>query len=140
MIHSGEYDFVHGAFAGITLTDVATLQDAAEKTGHRVIFWDSGSGTGSMFFFNQDYHEPKLRALIRDPRFRQALSYAFDREEVRKTVYFSAGELTTGGYGPKTMEFHRGKGPSMYEQWRDSYVSFDPKRAERMLDDLGVVD
>jgi len=139
-VHNGEYDYVHGPFAGVTLADVAPLRREAEKRGFEVLLWDSGSGTGSMFFFNQDYHEPAMRALIREPRFRQALSYAFDREQVRKSVYYNAGELTTGGYGPKTLEFTRGDGPTMYRRWRDSFVEYDPERAKRMLDDLGVVD
>ena len=34
--------------------------------------WDSGSGTGSIFFFNYDYIDEKMRTLIREPKFRQA--------------------------------------------------------------------
>lgn len=139
-VHNGEFDFVHGSFADVTLADVDPLRKNAEKTRYRMIFWDSGSGTGSMFFFNQDYYEPKMRELIRKKEFRQALSHAFNRSEIRKSVYYNSGELTTGAYGPKTLEFHRGDGPSMYKQWRDSFVDYDPEKAKQILDDLGVKD
>jgi peptide/nickel transport system substrate-binding protein len=139
-IHNGSYDYVHGPFVGMTLADVAPLKRNVAKTKYQLHLWDSGSGTGSMFFFNQDYYEPKMRALIREPKFRRALSYAFNRADVRKSVYFDSGELTTGGYGPKTLELTRGEGPSMYQKWRDSFVRYDPELAKKMLDELGIVD
>jgi peptide/nickel transport system substrate-binding protein len=104
-----------------------------------VRLWDSGSGTGSLIFFNYDYHEPKLRALFRDPKFRQALSYAYNREQVRKSIYFNSGELTTGTLSPKGVNFNvNAEGKQIYQQWRDSFSKYDPERAKSMLDALGV--
>jgi peptide/nickel transport system substrate-binding protein len=139
-IQTGQFDYVHGAFVGVELKDVSGLKSTQEKHQMDLIFWDSGSGTGSIFFFSQDYDDPKMRELIRTPAFRQALSLAYNREEVRKTIYFNTGELTTGGYGPKTREFHRGDGMEVYKKWRDSWVAYDPERAKAMLDEIGVVD
>ncbi|MFD2081442.1 peptide/nickel transport system substrate-binding protein [Actinopolymorpha cephalotaxi] len=139
-IQSGQFDQVHGPFNSLTLGDISGLKRSQAKSGMKMLLWDSGSGTGSIFFFNQDYDEPAMRALIRKPEFRQALSLAYDRGEARKSIYFDTGVPTTGGYGPKTREFHRGDGPGMYKQWRESWVKFDPERAKSMLDKLGVVD
>lgn len=139
-IFNGQYDFVHGPFHDLGLSDVAAIRELEEEHGFELIFWDSGSGTGSIFFFNQDYHEPAMRALIREPKFRQALSLAYDRAEVLRSIYFEQGELTTGAYGPKTREFTRGDGEQMYADWRDSWVEYDPDRAMQLLDELGVVD
>ncbi len=139
-IQNGQFDFVHGAFAGLNLGDVSGFKATQSKNQLDILLWDSGSGTGSIFFFSQDYDEPKMRALIRKKEFRQALSLAYNRAEVRKTIYFNTGELTTGGYGPKTREFQRGEGATVYRQWRDSWVDYDPARAKAMLDKLGVVD
>ncbi|SDS70901.1 ABC transporter substrate-binding protein [Actinopolymorpha singaporensis] len=139
-IQSGQFDQVHGPFNSLTLGDISGLKRSQTKSGMKMLLWDSGSGTGSIFFFNQDYDEPAMRALIRKPEFRQALSLAYDRGEARKSIYFDTGIPTTGGYGPKTREFHRGNGPQEYKQWRESWVKFDPERAKSMLDKLGVVD
>ncbi len=139
-IQSGQFDQVHGPFNSLTLGDISGLKRSQAKSGMKMLLWDSGSGTGSIFFFNQDYDEPGMRALIRKPEFRQALSLAYDRGEARKSIYFDTGTPTTGGYGPKTREFHRGNGPQEYKQWRESWVKFDPERAKSMLDKLGVVD
>jgi ABC-type transport system substrate-binding protein len=139
-IQNGEFDFVHGAFSGLNLGDVSGIKSTQSRNKLDMILWDSGSGTGSIFFFSQDYNDAKMRELIRKKEFRQALSLAYNRSEVRKSIYFNTGDLTTGGYGPKTREFHRGDGMAVYKQWRDSWVDYDPERAKSMLDDIGVVD
>ncbi|HEY6737468.1 MAG TPA: ABC transporter substrate-binding protein [Actinopolymorphaceae bacterium] len=140
-MQEGRVDYVHGPFMGIELTDVAAFQDAESRSGLRVLLWDSGAGGGATAMLNQDYQDEKIRALFRDKRFRRALSYAFDREAVRKTVYFGTGEKTTGTLSPKAVEYHvRPEGPALYERWRDSYVDHDPDEARRILDEIGVVD
>ncbi|MBM7789233.1 ABC transporter substrate-binding protein [Tenggerimyces flavus] len=139
-MQQGKFDFVHGRFAGLVLSDISGLRSTQSRSGMQMTLWDSGSGTGSIFFFNQDYYEPEMRALIRKPEYRQALSLAFNRPEARKAIYYDTGELTTGTYSPKTREFQRGDGKSLYEQWRDSFSKYDPEQAKKMLDELGVVD
>jgi ABC-type transport system substrate-binding protein len=139
-IQNGQFDYVHGAFAGLNLGDVSGIKATQSKNQLDMILWDSGSGTGSIFFFSLDYQDAKMRDLIRMKEFRQALSLAYNRAEVRKAIYFNTGDLTTGGYGPKTREFHRGDGMAVYKQWRDSWVDYDPSKAEAMLDEIGVVD
>ena len=93
------------ASTSITLNDVQGLRDSAERAKTEVVLWDSGSGTGSIFFFNYDYVDDDLRKLIREPKFRQAISHAFNREAVQKSVYFNTGEPTTGTLSPKAIEY-----------------------------------
>ncbi len=136
----GKFDYVHGGFAPIAPNDYGLLIGAKKKGNYNLLFWDSGSGTGSMFFFNHDYPDHEIRTLFRNPKFKQALSYAYDRATVRKTIYYNTGELTTGTLSPKGKNFHIGKGPQVYTQWRDSYIKYDPERAKQMLDELGLKD
>jgi len=106
-----------------------------------VILWDGGSGTSSMFFMNYDMKDEKMRALVREPKFRQALSLAVNREEIQKALYFNTGELTTGTLSPKAKEYLvNDEGKKVYRDWRDSYVKHDPEAAKRLLDEIGVVD
>ncbi|GAB3921674.1 peptide ABC transporter substrate-binding protein [Microlunatus endophyticus] len=142
-IQQGSVDFCMGQFNQITLADVSTLTDAKEKGNYDILLWNSGSGTGSIFFFNYDWiaTDPKVGKLIRDKRFRQAVSYGWDRESTRKTLYFGTGELTTGTVGPGSTEFHaQPNGQSAYNQWRDAYKAFDPAKAKSLLTDLGLKD
>ncbi|MET9018442.1 ABC transporter substrate-binding protein [Actinopolymorpha sp. NPDC004070] len=140
-VTEGKVDYCHGPFVGIGLPDVSSLKRSSKRSGMQVHLWNSGSGTGTLFFFNYDYPDAKLRTLIRNPKFRQALSYAYDREEVRKSVYFNTGEKTTGTTHPTAYEYLvNDTGRKTYARWRDSYLTYDPDKAKSMLDDLGVVD
>ncbi len=140
-ITSGKTDFSHGPFNGLSLGDVSVLMKNRKRGGFDVLLWDTGSGTAAMTFFNQDYKDPEYRKLFREPKFRQALSHAFNRAEARKVIYFERGEPSTGTTGPKGSEFvGSDEGTKLYLQWRDSYVAYDPDKARSMLDALGVKD
>ena len=140
-VQQGSVDYCQGGFNQITLNDVQGLRDSASKAGTEVVLWDSGSGTGSIFFFNYDYVDDDLRKLIREPKFRQAISHAFNREAVQKSVYFNTGEPTTGTLSPKAIEYTvNDTGKQAYASWRDSYVAYDPEKAKALLDELGVKD
>jgi peptide/nickel transport system substrate-binding protein len=140
-VQQGSVDYCHGPFNQIALGDVQGLRDSSQRAGTEVVLWDSGSGTGSIFFFNYDYIDDDLRALIREPKFRQAVSHAFNREAVQKSVYFNTGEQTTGTHSPKAAEFQvDDTGAALYQQWRDAYVEYNPDKAKQMLDELGVKD
>jgi len=137
----GEVDYVTGPFIGLGLADVSTIKQTQNRHHLEVLLWGSGSGTGTLFFFNYDYPDEKLRELIREPRFRQALSYAYNREEVRKVVYYNTGEITTGTTHPTAHEYQiNDEGRRVYQRWRDSYARYDPDKAKAMLDELGLTD
>lgn len=136
---TGKLDICYGAFAGLGLADVSTLMKNADSANVDVVLWDSGSGTGSLMFLCQDYYEEKYRKLFRDKRFRQALSHAFNRAEARKAIYFEQGEVTTGTQSPKAIEYLASdEGKKMYTDWRDAYVAYDTKKANDLLDALGL--
>jgi len=140
-ITSGKVDYVHGAFNGLGLQDVSTLMKNKDKAGLDVYLWDTGTGAAGIFFLNQDYFDPKYRKLFKEPKFRQALSLAFNRPEAKKAVYFEQGEATTGTMSPKAMEWLvNDEGKKVYESWRDSFVAYDPAKAKALLDGLGLKD
>ncbi|MBE1608510.1 ABC transporter substrate-binding protein [Actinopolymorpha pittospori] len=140
-LQEGGCDFIYGYFLGLTMADAAGLQRAQSRSGMKLHFWDSGSASGSVFFFNYDYMEPEVRKLIRAPKFRQALSHAFDRGDAQKSIYYNTGEKTTGTYSPMAIEYQvNEQGQGFYRRWRDSYVEYNPGKAKKLLDELQVVD
>ncbi len=125
----------------LDLTDLSMLTKGAPSGNYRVMFWDSGSGTGPMFLLNMNHEDSARRELYKQPEFRRALSLAINRQQLLKMLYFNMGEPTTGTMSPKAAEFHRSEeGQNLYEEWRDSYVSYEPERAKALLDAIGVVD
>lgn len=140
-IQHGKMDYVHGPHFSIDLGDVSTLKKSAKKAGIEILLWDGGSGTGSMWFLNYDHHDDEHRKVFRDPRFRRALSHGFNRPEARKSLYFNTGEPTTGTFSPKALEYNiNDHGRQVYKKWRDAYVTYDPAKAKKLLDAVGVVD
>lgn len=138
---SGKVDYVQGSHTGLGLGDVSSLKQAEAKGKVKLELWDSGSGTGSMTFFNFDTRDAALADLLAQRKFRQALSMAFNRAEARKTIYFEQGELTSGTLGPKGQMFQLDQaGKTLYTQWRDAFDAFDPEQAKKMLDDVGLKD
>lgn len=123
------------------LSDVSTLSKFKAKASYDILLWNSGSGTGSIFFLNLDYPDDELRTLFNKPKFRQAISYAVDRNAIQRAIYYTTGAKTTGTVSPQTTEFHTGsQGPRIYQQWRDSYVQHNPKKAKQLLAQLGLKD
>jgi peptide/nickel transport system substrate-binding protein len=140
-IQQGKIDYLLGPFMGVGLGDISGLKSAQSRSRVEPILWDSGDGTGSAFFFNYDYVEENLRELIRNPKFRQALSHAFNRPEAQKAIYFNTGQQTTGTMSVKAIEYHiNEEGRQIYQKWRDSYVAYDPEKAKAILDEIDVVD
>jgi len=139
-ITQGNVDYVHAAFMPLTLADVSTLKESEAKSGLELRFWDSGLGTTPGYYFCYDYIDPKIRQLAREPKFRKALSHAFNRQEVQKSLFFDTGELTTGTYSPKALEFNVEGGQTAFQEWRDSALKYDPELAKQMLDEIGLKD
>jgi peptide/nickel transport system substrate-binding protein len=134
----GKVDWTHHWV--VLLTDVSALKQAQDKIKSEIRFWDSGSGSGeNAYFFNYDYADEKMRKLIRMPEFRKALSHAYNRAEIQKNFYFDTGELTTGTFAPKAIEYNfNDEAKQVYASWRDSAVKYDPELAKQMLDKIGV--
>lgn len=138
-VMQGGIDFVH--FHRFALADLSTLLDNQEKGGYTVYLWDSGSGTGQMYFWNYDHPDDKKRALYRNPKFKRAMSHAIDRATIQKVVYYNTGMITTGSMSPKAYEFNfNDEARKMYQKQRDAYVKYDPDLAKKLLDEIGVKD
>jgi peptide/nickel transport system substrate-binding protein len=133
----GKSDWTHHWV--LNLNDVANLRQNQQAGDYEIRFWDSGSGSGTAFFFDYDFKDEKMRNLIRMPKFRQALSLGFDRATIKKNRYFDTGEETTGTFSPKAIEYNfNDEARQVYQSWRDSYVKHDPDAANAILDELGL--
>ncbi|HLS28407.1 MAG TPA: ABC transporter substrate-binding protein, partial [Opitutales bacterium] len=96
---------------------------------YRVLEWISSSGSG-VLMPNLNHRDPFLKNLMNDRRFRIALSHAIDRKEINETRYLGMGKPMQ--LGPTfTTPFFR-------DEYVDTYVSFDPEKANRLLDEIGL--
>lgn len=138
-ILAGQADFEW--FHPFGLKDIATLKANEGTSNLEVRLIDTGSGTGSMFFFNRDYREDKYRELFRNPKFLKGVSHAWNRAEAQKILYFDTGEQTTGTMSPKAIEYQfNDEAKKRYIEWRDSAKEYDPEKAKALLAEAGLKD
>jgi len=92
-----------------------------------------GSLTSSFhtcFTPNHSTKDPRLAGLFQDRRFRLAMSYAVNRQEVNDLVY--NGLATPRQYSPIEGS------PQYYPKLSNAHLEYDPEQANQLLDDIGI--
>jgi peptide/nickel transport system substrate-binding protein len=125
---NGEVDYKSQA---INLASAPVLLEGQEKGNYTI---DVKPGIASpTLSFNVTSEDLEKRAIFDDVRFRAAMSVAIDRDQLNEVVSFGLG--TPGqyiGFSPRP-DF-------VDEKWASHEASFDPARANALLDEMGVVD
>jgi peptide/nickel transport system substrate-binding protein len=123
----------------LTLEDIAPLKQSESKGDYKVNLWDTGSGTGMMYFWDYDIQDDKKRELYRNPKFKLAMSFALDRPSIQKIVYYDTGMISTGTMSPKAIEFNfNDDARAHYKKFRDLASAYDPVKSEALLDEIGM--
>lgn len=97
--------------------------------------WNSfqgGPSTTQPITLNQDSDDPVLRELFRNQKFRQALSYAIDRETVVQSVFNGIGQ-------PGWVPFLQ-RSPFWDEQETYKKYPYDIEKAKSLLAEIGLKD
>lgn len=81
---AGEVDFSREATA---LSKMPVYRENAEKGGYDALLANMHL-TPTDIFLNLTYDDPIWREVVRDVRFRKALNYAIDRDEIIDTLYY----------------------------------------------------
>ena len=125
---SGEADFTNW---GLGLNAYPVFAEEAQKGKFKLHLTKGIFMANTTYWFNQDYDaDPQIGELLRDKRFRQALSLAMDREYINETLYFGKGVPLQLTMAP-TIPFYK-------EEWGRSYADFDPAGANALLDEIGL--
>ncbi len=101
-----------------------------EKGGYRVLKWTRGYVTDSVIAPNVAHADPVLRQIIGDKRFRYALSYAINRDEVIQLVYLGMAEPNQ--VSPLATS------PFYWEEQAKNAIEYDPDKANALLDEMGL--
>jgi peptide/nickel transport system substrate-binding protein len=106
------------------------LKDAEERLGIRVHLWRSGGGSAVALLPNLNAADPTWREVIRDVRFRRALSLSIDRYEINQVVYF--------GLARESADTMIEDSPLYREEYRTAWASHDVDAANALLDEMGL--
>ena len=115
---------------GLHFGDYTFLKRNEARNQFRTLLWRSGKGTQFGLFPNLNANDPVWRSLLRDVRFRRALSLAIDRPLINQVLYFG---LAIEGNNTVLAE------STLYKQeYRTMWARYDKKAARQLLDELGL--
>jgi len=106
------------------------LKENAKRNQYRVLLWEKGIGSQIALYPNLNVDDPAWRALMRDVRFRRALSLGIDRHEVNEVVYF--------GLAKESANTVLERSPLFKPEFRSAWSKYDIKAANALLDQLGL--
>lgn len=106
------------------------LKEAEKRQGFKVRLWKSGGGSAVTLLPNLNLEDEAWRNLMRDVRFRRALSLAINRQEINEIVYFGLAHESADTILPES--------PLFKEEYRTAWTQFDPEAANAMLDEMGL--
>jgi peptide/nickel transport system substrate-binding protein len=89
--------------------------------------------TIASFGINMTHENLEKRKVFSDLRFRQAMSVAMNRNEMNEVAFFGMGE-------PKQYTGFTDSPPFVDAKWKQYYAQYDPKLANKLLDDMGLKD
>ena len=108
-----------------------------DKGNYDVYHWYTSGSSDWALYPNLDRYidpdDPKTRnkwELLNNKRFRQALSLAINRQQIIDAVYHGYGEPSQNSPGKESPFYH--------EKLKNSYIEYDPERANQMLDEIGL--
>jgi peptide/nickel transport system substrate-binding protein len=106
------------------------LKRGEQRNGYKVRLWRTGPGSQWALYPNLNVTDPAWRKLMRDPRFRRALSLAVDRHEINEAIYFGLGIEGQNTLLPQS--------PLYRPEYRSAWAQYDLKEANHLLDEIGL--
>jgi peptide/nickel transport system substrate-binding protein len=106
------------------------LKASEERNHYRVWLWRTGPGSQLALYPNLNANDEVWRSLVRDLRFRRALSLAVDRHEINQVIYFGLAIEGQNTLLPQS--------PLFETRLRSAWARFDPNEANRLLNLIGL--
>ncbi len=106
------------------------LKQSEKRNNYRTLLWRAGTGAHFALFPNLNVNDPVWRKVMRDVRFRRALSLAIDRPLVNQVLYFGLAIESNNTVLPESPLFR-----SSYQQ---RWAKYDRKAALALLDEMGL--
>jgi peptide/nickel transport system substrate-binding protein len=108
-----------------------TFLRKGEKTNnYRTLLWKTARGAHLALFPNLNVADPVWRTLVRDARFRHALSLAIDRGQVNQVMYF--------GLAAESNDTVVADSPLYKKEYQTRWAQYDKKAADKLLDELNL--
>ena len=124
---SGESD-LQGRY--LSLKDYTFLKKSGKQNKFNVKLWRSPKATHKAIYPNFNAEDPEWRKLIRNAKFRRALSIAIDRDQINQVIYLGVAQPSANTVLKSS--------PLFKKEYMTKWANFDPKKANAILDELGL--
>jgi len=114
----------------LSFDDYTFLRRNEERNHFQVHLWRTGPGSEFALYPNLNVDDPVWRALLRDVRFRRALSLAVNRHELNEVLYFGLAIEGQNTVLPQS--------PLYRSEYRTAWASYNLDEANRLLDQIGL--
>jgi peptide/nickel transport system substrate-binding protein len=114
----------------LSFDDYTFLKAGESANGYKVLLWRTGPGSQLALYPNLNVADDLWRGLVRDVRFRRALSLAVDRHEINQVIYFGLANEGQNTVLPES--------PLYRPEYRSAWASYDIAQANRLLDQIGL--
>ena len=115
---------------GLHFNNYTFLKEAEKTEDQRVRLWRTAKGAKLALFPNLNVNDPAWRKLVRDVRFRRALSLAIDRTEINQAAYFGLALEGNNTVLPGS--------PLFRDDYQERWATFDLEKANKLLDRIGL--
>jgi peptide/nickel transport system substrate-binding protein len=112
--------------------DYTFLKAGEEAGGFHVRLWRTGPGSQLALYPNLNTNDDVWRKLMRDVRFRRALSLAIDRHEINQALFFGLAIEGQNTVLPQS--------PLYRTEYRNDWAKYDVDQANALLDQVGLTD
>lgn len=124
----------------VNLLDIPLVMENQEAGDYRVILWNRGDYAWPWIILMYDYPDEGILDLMYTKEFRQALSFAINRDRLNNISALGLATARQFSLSAESPEFQSPEGQETYQQWANSYASYEPETAGSLLDGIGVVD
>ena len=114
----------------LSFDDYTFLRQSEDRNHFDVRLWRTGPGSQFALYPNLNTNDAVWRELMRDLRFRRALSLAVNRHEINQVIYFGLAIEGQNTVLPQS--------PLYQPQYRDAWARYDLGEANRLLDLIGL--
>lgn len=112
----------------LRFSDYTFLKKSEKRINTEVRLWDTTRGAHIALYPNLNVDDPVRRKLVRDVRFRRALSLAINREELNQVLYYGLATVGNNSINANC--------PMYRPEYRTAWAQFDLKAANALLDEL----
>ena len=114
----------------LQFNNYTVLKRAEARQNYKVRLWRSARGSQMALYPNLNAADPAWRDMMRDVRFRRALSLAIDRREINMVIYY--------GLARESANTVMAESPLYKPELASTWATFDLVAANKLLDEMGL--